>query len=104
MTGAEATHKGEKDGLDEVPIFGATGEESYEREILAFEPVDVDNGKIAATRSGDVETETILGGIVLAEFCEGSFEKVADADFAIGLAMGLVFAKELEDLRFFHVK
>jgi hypothetical protein len=41
MTGAEATHEGEKDGLDEVPIFGATGEESHERKILAFEPVDV---------------------------------------------------------------
>lgn len=46
-----------KDGGNELPVFGAAGEESFEPKGFAFEFVDIDDGEIAATGRGDVETE-----------------------------------------------
>ena len=62
---AKLTHKGVKNGLDEIPIFGATGEESAEPEFFAFALVDIDNGEVALAAGGDIETETERRGRVL---------------------------------------
>ncbi len=56
---AKLTHKGIKNGLDEIPIFGATGEESAEPELFAFALVDIDNGEVALAAGGDIETEPV---------------------------------------------
>jgi len=47
-----------ENGFQEVPIFGAGGEEGTEPEFGAFDFVDVDGGEIPLAGSGDVETET----------------------------------------------
>jgi len=57
VTGAKTAHESEKDCFNEVPIFGATGEESGEGEVLAFEAIDVNDGKIAATGGSDIKAE-----------------------------------------------
>jgi hypothetical protein len=48
----EVEHEGIEDGLDEVPILGATGEKALEGcgpAVAAFELIDIDDGEIAAT-------------------------------------------------------
>ena len=59
------THKCIKNGLDEIPIFGATGEESAEPELFAFALVDIDNSEVALAAGGDIETEPVGRGRVL---------------------------------------
>jgi hypothetical protein len=45
----------EKDSFEEVPIFGASGEESAEAEDWGCDFVDIDDGEVALTGGGDVE-------------------------------------------------
>ena len=45
----------EEDGFEEVPVFGAAGEEGAEPEVVAFGFVDVDGGEVALAGGGDVE-------------------------------------------------
>src|SRR5262245_18971971 len=47
-----------QDGFEEVPIFGAGGEEGAEVEVGALRLVNVEDGEIALAGGGDVETET----------------------------------------------
>ena len=54
---AKLTHKCIKDGLDEIPIFGATGEESAEPKFCALGFVDIESSEISLARGGDVEAE-----------------------------------------------
>jgi hypothetical protein len=50
---AEVAQEEEKDGLNEVPIVGATGKEGLKPEIAAFRLVDVDGREVTfATDSG----------------------------------------------------
>ena len=46
-----------ENGFEEVPIFGAGGEEGTEPEDVGFGTVDVKGGEVALTGGGDVETE-----------------------------------------------
>ena len=48
----------EEHGFEEMPVFGAAGEESAEPEIIALDFIDVDDGEIALAAGGDVKTET----------------------------------------------
>ena len=50
----------EKNRFEEVPIFGASGEERAETENGRGDFVDVDDGEIAVAGCGDVETESQL--------------------------------------------
>src|SRR4051812_916568 len=94
----------EEDGFDEVPVFGATGKERRELKDVALEPVDIDDGEIAATRSCDIEAETVL--IARTEgkkAVERLDDEVAYAGFAMVLAFGTVFGEEIEDFVLFEV-
>ena len=59
MNVGEVAQESEEDGFDEVPIFGATGEEPGQPEIGAFDFVNVERGEITQARGGDVEAQTI---------------------------------------------
>jgi hypothetical protein len=50
----------EEDGFEEVPVFGAGGEEGTEPEFGVFDFVDVDDGEVALAGGGDIETESEL--------------------------------------------
>jgi hypothetical protein len=52
----------EEDGFEEVPIFGAAGEEGAEPEIVGAGFVDVDDGEVAGAGGGNVETKSEGGG------------------------------------------
>jgi len=57
LEGREAAQEGVEDGFEEVPVFGAAGEEGAKPEDGAFGLVDVDGGEVALAGGGDVETE-----------------------------------------------
>ena len=58
----ELGEKFEEDGLEEVPVFGATGEEGAEPEIVGVGFVNVDDGEVALAGGGDVEAQTEVDG------------------------------------------
>ena len=58
FSGSEAAHELEKDGLEEVPIFGPAAKEGTQPEIFAGGLVYVNDGEIALATGGDVEAET----------------------------------------------
>src|SRR5215470_2229902 len=47
----------EEDGSDEVPVFGATGEECAEPEVVAASIVDVEGCEVAGTGGSNIKTE-----------------------------------------------
>jgi hypothetical protein len=51
----EVPKEEEEDGLEEIPIFGAAGKECGQPEALTLDLVDIDGGKVALARGGDVE-------------------------------------------------
>src|SRR5260221_1425236 len=55
----EFAKKLEKDGFEEMPILGATGEEGPEPEVFAAPFVDVNDAEIALATGGDVEAKTV---------------------------------------------
>ena len=55
---AEFAEEKEKGGFEEVPIFGAGGEERAQPEFGAFDLIDVYGGEITEAGGGDVETES----------------------------------------------
>ena len=61
----------EEDGFDEVPVFGAAGEESAEPEVVGAGFVDVKDGEVASAGSGDVEAKAEGGGRGSSVECRG---------------------------------
>ena len=59
--GAEVFHELEQDGFEEVPVFGAAGEEAGEPEVVLFDFVNVDDGEIALTGGGNIKAQAVLG-------------------------------------------
>jgi len=55
---ADVAEEFEEDGFEEVPVFGATGEESAKPEVVGFDFVDVEDGEVALAGGCDVEAET----------------------------------------------
>ena len=49
----------EQNGFEEVPVFGATGEEGEEPEFGAYGFLDVEGGEVALAGGGDVEAEAV---------------------------------------------
>ena len=104
----------EEDGLDEVPVFGAAGEECTEPEFVVVGFVDVDGSEVALAGGSDIETEAEFGfvrkpvallfGNVTKEVREGGAEEFADFFFAIDLAVGSEFAEAFDDLVVFEVE
>jgi hypothetical protein len=50
----------EENGFEEIPVFGAAGEEGAEPEIGGAGFVDVDDGEVAGTGGGDVEAKSMV--------------------------------------------
>ena len=60
--GAEAGEEAEEDGFEEVPVFGAAGEEGAKPELGAEGLVEVEDGEVAVAGGGDVEAEAEVDG------------------------------------------
>ena len=60
LDGAEVLEEEEEGSFEEMPIFGAGGEESGEPEVGAFDFVDIDDGEVALAGGGDVETQAVV--------------------------------------------
>jgi len=54
---AEGAQEGEEDGGEQVPVFGAGGEEGAEPEFIADGLIDVDDSEAALAAGGDIEAE-----------------------------------------------
>ena len=50
----------EEDGFDEVPVFGATGEESTKPEVIGAGFVDVDGTEVALAGGGNIKSQAEL--------------------------------------------
>ena len=113
---AELLHEVEEDGFEEVPVFGAAGEEGAEPKALAGgHLVDVDDGEVALAGGRDVETEpefNVVSGVLIFDWGEGfAFEDffevvvevVVDFGFALVFEAWIEFAEVLEDLFGFEV-
>jgi len=59
----EVLEEEEEDGFEEMPVFGASGEEGAEPEFGAFDFVEVKGGEVAGAGGGDVEAEA-EGGVM----------------------------------------
>ena len=57
LNGTEVAEEREEDGLKEIPIFGAAGEEAAQPKDGVSYLVNIDDGEIAGAAGGDVEAE-----------------------------------------------
>jgi len=92
----------EEDAGEEMPIFGATGEQGAQREFVAVGFVDINDGKITLTAGGDIEPETIFafGG---EDFVERVQEETTDLVLAVGGAGGAELTEFFDDLNVFEM-
>jgi hypothetical protein len=89
----ETPEEEEEDGFEEVPILGSAGEEGAKPEAVAFCFIEVEDGEVALTGSGDVEAEAegaldlriwIFGfGGIGEEGGEGFAKEIFDRVFAL---------------------
>jgi hypothetical protein len=107
--GVEVFEEEKESGFEEMPIFGAGGEEGAEPKFGAFDLVEVEDGEVALAGGGDVEAENVFNfGYSILDWIEREreffAEEIVDFVFAFVLARGVEFAEELEELRGFEVE
>src|SRR5262245_22081691 len=111
--------KMEKTGFEEMPVFGATGEECTEPKVEIDGFIDVDDGEIALATGGDVKTETKLPlvwfdvGVEARgaatdrargdERSEFGSEKIDDFVFALGFVVRLKGFEAFDDIVVFEM-
>jgi hypothetical protein len=108
----------EETGFEEMPVFGAAGEESAEPELAFDGFIDVNDGEVALAAGGDVETEAEFpfvfrdvgvetGGTAGRadgdEWAEFGSEKVDDLVFAFGFVMRMERSEAFDDFVVFEV-
>ena len=57
---AQVRQEIEENGLEELPVLSASGEEGTKPEFIAFGFVDVEGGEVTLAGSGDIEAQTEL--------------------------------------------
>ena len=92
-----------QDGVEEIPVFGAAGEEGAEPEFGALALVDVDDGEVALAGGGDIEAKAI-GGAGLEDGGEFPADELFDFVLAVVLPVGAEGAELLEDLVLFEME
>ena len=59
--GSEHAQEVKEDGLKKMPILGATGKESAQREFITIGFIDVNDGEVTLSTGGDIEAKAELG-------------------------------------------
>ena len=110
LDGGQVLQEAREDGGEEVPVFGAGGEEGAEPEGGVFGLVEVEGGEVALAGGSDVESQTDLSaGAAFAglrrgkEGGEGIEDELTDLALAGRFGGGIELAEELEDLAGFEV-
>jgi len=92
----------EEDCANEIPILGAAGKEAAEPEVVAFDFINIEDGKIALATGSDIEAHAIraFGG---QDFVEGAAQESVDVILAPVFVIGIESSEALNDFAGFEV-
>jgi len=114
---AKLAQEREENGLEELPVLGATGEKGAQPQVVAFFFIDVDRSQVALAAGGDIESQTEgttfygtgrVGAVVVRrryeERAKTGDEEVSDFGLTIDEAIGVDLTKFFQDLVMFQVE